>query len=150
MSITSSRSVKLTRRPEVTVASSGTPVIEPVSATTSEESTAWTIVTTADERYVITLPGDGRISYGRSPSRDGAEIRFYRNQSTKTYDAVIPNVLMVWSNRVSIEKAPPTEEQAKRESMRLAIEAEDEKRRMEEVTAAIVRREFAAEEEIPF
>jgi hypothetical protein len=142
MSITSSRSAKAIPRMARELVASGTPPIDPVSASTSEGSTEWTIVTTSDERFLITLPGDGRISYGRSPSRDGAEIRFYRNQSTKTYDAVIPNVLMVWSNRVTIEKAPQTTEALEREAKREREAKAFEKERMEKVAEAIVARTY--------
>ena len=142
MSITSSRSAKAIPRMAREVVISGTPAIEPVSATISEGSTEWTIVTTSDERFLITLPGDGRISYGRHPARDGAEVRFYRSQSIKTYDAVIPNVLMVWSNRVTIEKAPLSKEALEREARRDKEEKAYEKERMEKVAEAIVARTY--------
>lgn len=133
---------------------SGTPPIEEKSATTSEGFTEWAIQMVNGDKYIVKIPGDGRISYGRSSSRDGGDVRFYRNQTTKTYDAVIPNVAMVFSNRVTIEKAAPTEAEANLERVREEIRAVREKRQAEtalkELTEAIVRREYAEAEEPSF
>lgn len=148
---TSSRSVKGIPRMALDEADSGIPPIDPTSATTFEGSTAWTIKLLSGETYVVRIPGDGRISYGRSMHRDGAEVRFYRNQTTKTYDAVIPNVVMVVSNRVTIEKPTLSAEEAAaekaKEEAQKAAEKEHAELVVKSLTEAIVRRDYVEPEE---
>lgn len=126
---------------------SGTPPTETTSEDTSGGFTEWTVKVTTGERFVVTLPGDGRISYGRSASRDGAEVRFYRNQSSKHYDAVIPGVLSIYSQRVDIRPAPKLKAEEEREKAdKLLAEMREKKRAdkmLAEVSEMIVRRDYA-------
>ena len=102
---TSSRSANGTTsdtEPEPT----GQPVTEPTSEDTSGESTRW-MVQFDDGRLpveVVVQGGRGRVSYSHTPGagRSPGEARFYRNESTKTFDAVLTGVKDIWSDRVII------------------------------------------------
>jgi hypothetical protein len=96
MNSTSSRSVKDTPKTEDVPDTSGTPPTGPSSEPISESSTTWTVVSHDGVIRQLVLPGDGRISYMRS------EVRVYRDQKTKTYDAVVTNVTEVFSHRVEV------------------------------------------------
>ena len=69
---------------------------------TSSSYTVWTAVLNSGEIRQISLPGDGRVSYGGN-GRGSTQVRFYRNQTTKFYDAVIADVQDIYSQRVEIE-----------------------------------------------
>lgn len=129
----------------------GTQHIEEKSAAISEGFTEWNIQLLSGEKYVVKIEGKGRISYGRSSSRSGADVRFYRNQATKHYDAVIPEVMSVFSNHVSIEKAPLSAEEKIAEERHEVEKAKWEKKRaaetMEAMAEAIIRRDYAKTEE---
>lgn len=126
---------------------SGIQPIETISEDTSGAYTVWTLLDTSGKRWTVTLPGDGRISYGRGPSRDGAEVRFYRNQTTKFYDAVVPNVLTIARERVMIERAPKTAEEVaaevEKETYLTKVGKKREKEMLEEISSMIVRRDYA-------
>lgn len=105
---TSRRSAKVTPRPEPEPDTNGTPTAEtePSSEGTSTDSTTWTVVDMGGTIYTVKLAGRGRISYGTMP-RGSTEVRIYRNETTKTFDAVIPNAQLVWSDRCSIKVMTP-------------------------------------------
>jgi hypothetical protein len=84
----------------------GTPLTVPGSEIISAalEETTWTVEFGASKRKRITIfGGRGRISYSRGSRGDGGEARFYRNESTKTYDAVMSGVVAIYSDRCAIE-----------------------------------------------
>ena len=151
MKSTSSRSVRGTPKMALAPGDSGTPPIAESSAFSFTGYTEWTVTLMGGERYVVTLPGDrGRVSYGQSPHRSGAEVRFYRDESTKVFEAVIPGVMTIVSNRVTVSKAPPTAEDEAREKAREEIAREYTKVALDRVAEAIVRRDYSEPEEVPF
>lgn len=130
---------------------SGTLPTAPISAPTSLGSTTWSVTLTDGKTYLVSTPGEhGRISYANDPRSAAATVRFYRDGTTKTFDAVIPSVVMVSNNNVTITEPEKTEEEKAREEAReKKIEARKETRAKEalvEITEAIVRREYAETE----
>ena len=119
MKSTLSRSVRVTPRTEPEPDTSGTPPTEPSSASTY---TIWTAVLDTGEIRQVKLPGDGRISYGGS-IRGTTQVRFYRNQTTKFYDAVVSGVTDVYSQRVEVEDMGKTTAAKAAETAREAWEA---------------------------
>ena len=143
MSITSSRSARVIRREEAVAVTSGIPLTDPSSETSSGTYTEWIVQLTDEKRYIVKIPGlNGRITYGRSPSRSGAEVRFYRTQTAKSYAAVIPEVFSISASDVTIELAPKSTEERASELARETILKEMEKDRMEKVAEAIVARTY--------
>ena len=143
MSSISPRSVKGIRKTVEKPGDSGILLTDPILGPISTASTTWIVVMTNEERYTVRVPGyDGRISYGRNPSRGGADVRFYPNQTTKNYVAVMADVLTVIKSGVSVLKAPKSAAEMEREKLAEEIE----KVRIEKVTEAIVKRTFAEEE----
>jgi hypothetical protein len=70
---------------------------------TSGGFTVWTLILDDGSIKQISLPGDGRISYGQSNHRTGATVRFYSTLGGKHYDAVITGVNDIFNHRVRIE-----------------------------------------------
>ena len=144
----SSASAKATPKTAAEADTNGTPPTEETSEDISGASTTWVVVTTDGKQARVTVSGsdNGRISYGRSSHRDGAEVRFYRNSTTKVYDAVIPNVMAISNTRVTIEEIVDPEK-VKAEETFLKARAKVEERRakeaLERVSELIVKREYA-------
>lgn len=107
---TSSRSVKGTPKTDDEQASNGTPPTDPDSVTISvpspesaRETTGWTIqFANGGVHHIRVKGGRGRISFSPPRGGVGGEIRVYRNESTKTFDAVFTNVTHVVSDRVEV------------------------------------------------
>lgn len=102
--------------------------------------TRWTVKTMNDEVHYVTLPGHGRISYGRATHGQGADVRFYKNQTTKFYDAVLPNVFSIHSEIVKVERAPLSPGQQAAEDLRQERVSKAEERAAERVAEAIARK----------
>lgn len=108
---TSSPSAKGTPKTVAKPGSNGTPPTDPNSVIisvpspdTSEEYTGWTLqFGNGNVQHVRVKGGRGRISFsnnGRGRG-GGGEVRIYRNESTKTFDAVFTDVTHVVSDRVT-------------------------------------------------
>ena len=145
MSSTLSRSAKGIPKTDAEPESSGIPPTDPSSESISGTYTEWIVQLSDEQRLIVRVPGlHGRISYGRSPSRSGAEVRFYRTQTAKSYAAVIPDVAAIYASDVSIESSPKTAADIAKDEVQQAIE----QLRIERVTEAIVKRTF--EEEVSY
>jgi hypothetical protein len=108
---TLSRSAKVTPKTGGRRASNGTPPIDPDSVITSEVSlpdledyketwTGWTLqLSSGGVQHVRVKGGRGRISFSGSGH---GEVRIYRNESTKVFDAVFTGVAHVVSDRVEV------------------------------------------------
>lgn len=86
-------------------APSGPPVIEQTSDPTSEPSEAKTWTAQLGDGSMVKVKvsgGRGRISYGGDPRTGGRDVRFYRNESTKTYEGVLSNVVNIFSDAVEV------------------------------------------------
>lgn len=78
--------------------------ILPTDQNSDTTSTKWTVFKTNGDVFgVVVEGGRGRISIGGSPRGQG-ELRIYRNESTKTFDATFTGVEAAYSDRVSVEK----------------------------------------------
>jgi len=151
MSITSSRSAKVIRKKDEEPVPSGIPLIDPSSETSSGPYTEWIVQLTDEKRYIVKIPGEnGRITYGRSPSRSGAEVRFYRTQTAKSYAAVIPEVFSISASDVTIERAVKSTEERASEFARETMLKEMEKERTERIAEAIVARTYTEPGGPPF
>ena len=104
---TSSRSVKATPKMAEEPDTNGIPLTDPSSETTSEKSTKWLIRRiSGDEIHLRVEGGRGRVSF-TSSGRSGGEARFYRNETTKVFDAVITGVESILSDRCTWDEIPP-------------------------------------------
>jgi hypothetical protein len=109
---TLSRSAKGTRKTVARQASNGTPVIDENSATISvasppepqdEVTTGWTLqFSNGGVHHVRVKGGRGRISFSGSRSGGAGEVRIYRNESTKTFDAAFSGVVHVVSDKCEV------------------------------------------------
>jgi hypothetical protein len=101
---TLSRSAKAIPKTDEKRDSNGTPPTDPDSETISvrpEISTGWTLqLGNGAVQHVRVKGGRGRISYGGA--RAHGEVRIYRNESTKVFDAVFTDVAHVVSDRVEV------------------------------------------------
>lgn len=105
MKRTSSRSVKATPKVEPAQATNGTPPTDQPSETISEDSrmTRWTAMKQDGAIVEVEVHGGrGRISYSRGSRGNSGEVRIYRNESTKTFDAVLTDVEAIFSDRVHV------------------------------------------------
>jgi hypothetical protein len=87
-------------------------------------------------KRVRVLGTNGRISYGRNQRADSGEVRIYRTQGAKHYDAVIPDVKAIWSHNVIVEDIGKTAEVKELEA---AYEAE-QKDRFDRVISSVLER----------
>jgi hypothetical protein len=106
-SVTSSRSVKGTPKTEGEADTNGTQPIEGSSESISLfKKTAWVLEMEAGPKRRLTVEGGrGRVSFSRGARSMGGEARFYRNESTKVYDAVVSGVVAIYSDRCAVESA---------------------------------------------
>lgn len=104
-SVTSSRSVKGTPKTEDEPDTNGTQPIEGSSESISLfKTTAWILEMEAGPKRRLTVEGGrGRVSFSRGARSMGGEARFYRNESTKVYDAIVSGVTAIYSDRCKIE-----------------------------------------------
>ena len=84
----------------------GTPPTGPSSEIISESMVWMAEMTDGTRKRLTLLGGKGRVSFSRGSRGDGGEARFYRNESTKTYDAVLSGVVNIYSERVILETIP--------------------------------------------
>lgn len=102
----SSRSAKATPKMAAGPDINGTPPTDPFSEITSERMVWMAEMTDGTRKRLTLLGGKGRVSFSRGSRGDGGEARFYRNESTKTYDAVLSGVVNIYSERVILETIP--------------------------------------------
>jgi hypothetical protein len=98
----SSRSAKATPKMVAEPVINGTPPTDESSESTLRplETTSWTIRYSDRSMKKLTIfGGKGRVSFSRGTRGDGGEARFYRNESTKVYDAVVTGVESIVSER---------------------------------------------------
>ena len=151
-STTSSRSAKGTRKTADVPDTNGTPPTDPNSELTSG-FTEWTMEMRDGRIKKARVQGaNGRISFGRSAPRLGGgmegDVRIYRTQSAKGYDALISGVKNIWSDKVIVEDfgvKPEVEELSKK------MAEKKERREREKLTAVLdaVVKEHAATGEAP-
>lgn len=68
----------------------------------------WTVTLEGgSEREIVISGGKGRVSYSEN-IRTGGTARFYRNETTKVYDAVFSGVRSIVSERVTVVKTVPS------------------------------------------
>ncbi len=105
--VTLSRSVKGTPKTEDEPDTNGTPLTDNSSESISLfKTTQWVLEMEAGPKRRLTVNGGrGRVSFSRGQARLGGEARFYRNESTKVYDAVVSGVVAIYSDRCKIETA---------------------------------------------
>jgi len=104
---TSSRSVRATRKTAVKRDSNGTPPTdlpsEPISPTSTADETGWFLqFSNGGVQHVRVKGGRGRISFSAARGMGSGEVRIYRNESTKVYDAVFTGVVHVTSDRTEV------------------------------------------------
>ena len=107
--VTSSRSVKGTPKTDDEPDTNGTPLTDNSSESISLfKTTQWVLEMEAGPKRRLTVEGGrGRVSFSRGARSMGGEARFYRNESTKVYDAVVSGVTAIFSDRCKIETAYP-------------------------------------------
>ena len=151
MKSTSSVSAKAIQKMALVEGSSGTLPTGPVSASISEGFTEWTVTMSDSTVRMVRLPGEnGRISFSADPRSGGNVVRFYRDSTTKIFDAVLPGVWTVWSNRVDISEPIKSAEIIEREERNAAEIKAYEMTRIEKIAASIVKREYSDDDMDPF
>lgn len=69
----------------------------------------WMVTFTDGSRKTLTIfGGRGRVSFTSPRTGRGGEARFYRNETTKTYEAVYTGIANIVSDRVSVDDLPKT------------------------------------------
>ena len=103
---------KDTLSPSVSSTTSDTEADETGQPVTEENSgsiwgsTTWLVKIERGDEVLLTIEGGrGRVSYSRGQRGEG-EARFYRNESTKTFDAVLTGVSAVLSDRCTLRPVP--------------------------------------------
>jgi hypothetical protein len=92
--------------------SAGTTISEPVEDETGPQptdppygsilgSTTWDVRLSDGSRTLLKIEGgSGRVSF--TSQRNGGEARFYRNETTKVYDAVMTGIKEIYSDRCTV------------------------------------------------
>ena len=102
---TLSRSVKATPKVGPEPDTNGTPPTDQPSEATSEASTDWVLhMQDGTVMKAKVKGGRGRISFSSGARGGQGELRIYRNESTKVFDAAFHGVDAAYSDRVEVEK----------------------------------------------
>lgn len=134
---TSSRSAKATPKTAAEPDTNGTQP-EEIESPFVATSTTWRVT---DSQGLITeynIPGNGRISFSAAPHSNG-ELRIYRNESTKVFEAVVRDVQNVVSSKVVVKQVGITAEREKREKQTAE--------HMKKVTSAVIAGRTPPEED---
>lgn len=160
MSTTLSPSAKRTPKTGAREGTNGTPPTDENSASISNDSspespseetgvsneTTWLVETESGSILKVRVLGkNGRISWSRGSGRGGGEVRVYRTQTSKHYDAVLPDVKKIWSHNVDVEEIGKTKELIAAEE----TERKLQKKRYEDLLNGVVASALGEEEE-PF
>ena len=141
-STTSSRSAKGTPKTAGAADTNGTPPTDPTSELTSGV-TEWTLdMVDGNRKRVRVLGENGRVTFGRGVPRlgsgAGGDVRIYRTQSAKGYDAYISGVLNVWSDKVLVDDLGKSPEAERLETAKAEKKAKLEAKRMASVLDAVL------------